>query len=482
MTDNLFDNFIKDKMQNASTPVREEVWQNIIAREKKRRGIFWWQTANLLWVGLGLLLIGGIGFFALNTSNSKKIVTVKANETQASANVEVVEKSNKAIEDKKEEKEELIHNKSTLRQVQKSYSKDVKANSSQSKKMEFLYVVTPKTKLNSSYKQQNFTTTNRDYKLKSLQTSTPTKFSLSNNVDGYIHYSDYNFSSINFKAGNTVSLDKSLMLSNATPSQFPIINMRKLLGLNGEECGTYAPKDLFIEAYGSADYSTKHVTNISTTDNYLRRKDSAEKQQIGFSAGVRLSKNLTDNWFLKAGIQYSQINELFTTRFENERRQTIVINTRTLIRMGLPDTTISDTSILLQIGYKTERTQNRYTSLEIPLLLSYETGNAESNWKLAITGGLIINATTWYSGKTYDDNFNVVSLKSANNGTSFYRHQLGFSIYSSASIIRKLTPTLSLFAEPYYRIGINKNNISAGFTQQFNTMGANVGLRIKLNK
>ncbi len=76
----------------------------------------------------------------------------------------------------------------------------------------------------------------------------------------------------------------------------------------------------------------------------------------------------------------------------------------------------------------------------------------------------------------------MVSLKPASNGASFYRHQLGFSLYGSASVIRKLSPTLSLFAEPYYRVGINKNNISAGFTQQFNTMGANIGLRIKLNK
>lgn len=487
MQDKLFDNFIKGKIQHATANVPDGLWEKIIAQDKKRRVGFWWLNSNLLWVALGILLVGSIGYVSIRNTTGKKEIAVNTstNQNPSSSNLGEIDRRNKEV---------VIENPSTIIPKKEKIGEELKTESStstQKQKIEGfeLSVVSNQlsnniikvdelgnTKLFTLNKKQTSTPKNKTNNLLNVPLDKAAKFEL-DVVDNYA------LPFLKFEAGNTVSLSKNLMSSNSKLALIPpIINMRKLLGLNGDECGDYKPKDFYIETYGSADFSKKRVTNISTSESYLRRKDSAEQQQLGFNAGVRLMRNLADNWYIKAGVQFSQINELFTNKIENERRLTTVITTRTLIRPGLADTTISDTTSLLQIGYKTERTRNRYSSIEIPILLSYETGSDESNWRFALTGGLIINATTWYSGKTYDDNFNVVNLKPTNTGFSFYRHQLGFSAYASASIVKKLTPSFSLFLEPYYRVGINKNNISAGFTQQFNNMGATLGLRYRLNK
>lgn len=490
MTDKLFDAFIKGKMQQATAPVSEELWDKIIAQhEKERRGI-WWFNNKLFWVAVAFLFLGGLGFFATKNQSyfkGKNDLVSKQDKEQITneGKLNNVENENLPITSSSTTKEENL------------YDKKVDNLNAQTSKDELLEKssitysgVNAKAAKNLPFKTNEIglVKTNKSLNLK-ITKEKENRFS--NFLNGSFGKSTVNASEINdeplswqtfsFKPGVTAPLSKNILANKIATNPFPI-NMRKLLGLNGEECGNYTPKIIYVEAYASADYSQKRITNIDATNNYLRRKDSAEQEQMGFTTGVRFSKNLTENWFIKAGLQFSQINEIFSNRTENERRQTIVITTRTLIRMGLPDTTISDTSSLIQIGYKTVRTQNRYSSLEVPILISYETGNSESNWKFAITGGLIINATTWYSGKTYDENFNVVSLKESNNGAGFYNHQLGFSAYLSGSIYKKLTPNFSLFVEPYYRVGINKNNISAGFTQQFNTMGATIGLRYKLNK
>ena len=73
MSENLFDNFLKEKMQNHASPVAEGMWERIqVAREKNRRGAYWWKNYR----GMGLGIAGLVLFSALmlsRQSGNKKI-------------------------------------------------------------------------------------------------------------------------------------------------------------------------------------------------------------------------------------------------------------------------------------------------------------------------------------------------------------------------------------------------------------------------
>ena len=183
---------------------------------------------------------------------------------------------------------------------------------------------------------------------------------------------------------------------------------------------------------------------------------------------------------LKAGIQYSQINEKFSLRTESERKTTVVIVTRTIIRPQ-GDTTFNDTTTVTQIGYSIRKSINSYKNVEIPIGVGYEFGDIKDKWKLAVNGGVIVNVASWYTGETLDTSYNVVSVSSkGNNG--FYTKKTGLSLYGSVSLIHNINDNLDVFAEPYFRVGLSGMTSNMGFSQKFNAAGLTLGVRMKLNK
>ena len=157
-----------------------------------------------------------------------------------------------------------------------------------------------------------------------------------------------------------------------------------------------------------------------------------------------------------------------------------MVTVRTIVRGGgLSDTTVRDTSLLQQIGYRKRITNNKYKSIEIPLLLSYERGN--DKWRVAINGGVIANLSSWYSGETLDTSYQLIPL-SAKKNNGFYKSNLNLSLYAGVSIIRRVSTNMEAFAEPYIRYGLsNTNSSTIGYSQRFNAAGISFGIRCKLN-
>jgi len=260
----------------------------------------------------------------------------------------------------------------------------------------------------------------------------------------------------------------------------PPLNLRKILGI--DDCpsanGSHR-NDWYLEIYGSPDYVMKSVTANGASASYLQKKDSIETLRGGFTIGARLSKTIGEHTFLKTGLQYSQINERFSLRTENERKTTTVIVTR-LITRPQGDTTISDTTSLTQIGYRIRTNINHYKNIEIPILLGYEFGHPGDNWNAAVSGGIILNASSWYSGETLDTAYNVISINAkGNNGV--YQHSMTMSVYGSVSVSRKINDKMDVFAEPYFRYNLSNMSSTLGILQRFSAAGLSVGARIKLN-
>jgi len=262
----------------------------------------------------------------------------------------------------------------------------------------------------------------------------------------------------------------------------PPLNLRTIFGL-GNECpsanGTQR-NDWYLEVYGSPDYTMKSLSGNGLNSAYIQKKDSAEKMYGGFTIGAKISKNVGDHFMLKAGLQYSQLNEKFALRTESERRTTVVIVSRTVIRPQ-GDTTFNDTTSVTQIGYAVRKSINNYKNLEVPIGIGYEFGEAKDKWKLAVNGGIILNITSWYNGVTLDTAYNVVSVNSKGN-SGFYSRGTGLSVYGSVSLIRNINEKLDVFAEPYFRVGLSSISSNIGYSQKFNAAGISLGVRMKLNK
>lgn len=237
--------------------------------------------------------------------------------------------------------------------------------------------------------------------------------------------------------------------------------------------------DWDLEVYVSPDLAFKSVTSNTASQAFLSRKDSNESMRMGFSAGFRIVKPLNDNFSLKTGLQYSQINERFSYRTENETRTTTVVTVRSIIRAPGDTLIVRDTSTLTQIGYKNNTEKNRFRSLDIPVLASYQLGN--DDLRFGITAGVIVNVSSWYQGVILDSSLSPVPLNKDNN--MVYKSNIGLGLYAGFNISKRINYATQLFFEPYLRYNLsNMTNPEAAFNQRFSIGGLSMGLRFNLNK
>ncbi len=237
--------------------------------------------------------------------------------------------------------------------------------------------------------------------------------------------------------------------------------------------------DWFLEAYASPDIAMKSVSNVSATPLYMLKKDSSESMQIGYSAGVRLVKPITDNILLKAGIQYTQANQKYVYRTENEVKTTTVVTVRTIIRAPGDTVVVQDTSILQTIGFKNNTVSNHFRSFDIPVTIGYQFG--DEDLKFGINAGVVVNLSSWYQGVILDSSLAIVPLDKS--GNMVYKTNIGLGLYGSISVVKRLSDDMHIFVEPYFRYNLsNMTTPQASFKQKLNIGGLSVGLRFNLNR
>lgn len=236
--------------------------------------------------------------------------------------------------------------------------------------------------------------------------------------------------------------------------------------------------DWDLELYVSPDIAFKTISNNSATAQFLSRKDSSESLRPGFSAGFRIVKPMNEYLSLKTGLQYSQINERFTYKTENETRTTTVVTVRSIVRSPGDTLIVRDTSTLTQVGFKTNTVKNRFRSLDIPLLASVQFGDEDLKW--GITAGAIVNISSWYEGVLLDSSLAAVPIGKDNG--MMYKKNIGLGLYAGFNITKRINYNTLVFFEPYLRYNLsNMTSPGAAFNQRFSIGGLAVGLRFNLN-
>lgn len=238
--------------------------------------------------------------------------------------------------------------------------------------------------------------------------------------------------------------------------------------------------DWFLEAYASPDIAFRSLTNNTASQTYLLRKDSSESMRVGYTAGIRLVKPLNDNILVKAGVQYTQMNQKYVYRTENEVKTITVVSTRTIIRAPGDTVIVRDTSVLQQIGFKNNTVINRFRTIDVPVMVGYQFGNEDL--KVGINAGVVFNLSSWYQGVQLDSSLATVPIiKGSSN--MIYRSNIGMGLIGSVSLVKKLGEDLHIFAEPYFRYNFsNMTTPNAPYNQKFSLGGIAVGVRLNLNR
>jgi cytoskeletal protein RodZ len=497
MTDKIFDEFIKGKLAQHEAPVPTGMWARIM-KEKKRRpvGLLW--SNRYVMMGILFALVAGLGLLIWNLNTPQ--TTTAQQKTNTTTVPQTLEK------DKQTPSISSTSNSQTttesVQSNQLSSKQSVTATSVTNNKSEANNTTFEKANtFNSVNKNQNNTSTKEPTSSDAYKQSTNanllsgTATNVRSKKVGIKTVDTYNNTLALASKSSTPIYDGSLLASTKSfvPEQLAPISMKQMIAqwpnkLSSKltiagirDCPSAngnARDDWYFEAYASPDYTIKHVTGNDASSAYLRKKDSTESMRMGYTLGGRIVRNFGEHILVKAGLQFSQINERFTLRTENERRTTIVITTRTVTDALGNTTIVSDTTSVTQIGYLVRTSNNVYRSIEIPLMAGYEFGNKK--WKASVNGGVIVNLASWYKGKTLDTSFQTVSLTKGTGDV--YQHSVGLSLYGSVSIIKPIGERVDVFAEPYIRHSIsNLNSNSLGYAQRFTTMGLSLGVRYKLN-
>jgi hypothetical protein len=480
MTDNQFDNFFREKLINHTAPVPEGLWEKIRPEKEKRPKGFFLRKINGTGLLVAALLVGSVMLGLLSYQHSTSVPATDAAQNISKPNSNTITPLTT---------NNISGNNSTLnlKPTNTILAKEIKQEK----------VVDQPNRFNQNNKeisihQQSF--------IQSINLKEPTSNVTSNGAfiknDAFQKQETLSETSDNEWEGTNyifANIQQANLFYQPASISSTTGKVQKNLAANGHDkfikaniivCPTNRGRSNFnsdwsFELFASPDYAFKSVSNISASQQYLDKKDSTEQMQIGYSAGFRIVKPLNNNWLLKTGLQYSQINQKFSYRNENEIKTTTVITTRSIIRSPGDTIMVTDTSMLQQIGYSVKTIRNHYRSIDIPLTLGYQFGNEDLT--IGINAGVVFNISSWYQGELLDTSLTSVPMSKISN--SYYRSNIGMGLYSSISVLKRINENTHLFFEPYFRYNLsNMTNTASPYNQRFQVGGLAIGLRFDLNR
>ncbi len=461
-----FDSFVKDQLVNLIAPVPADLWEKVKPAEEKRRRIFFFlPRTSMIAASLLLLVFAGSvsAYLYYQKVHSGEVSSTNGtgNSGSSAGIVKWQKKSDRITANAAEEKSVLPNNQNS------SIGSVIKTNIKNST-VAFL---------NSS-----------NGIIKSSQ-GIPAKLP--------INRSENNFIQPNISTEADIAIAESYNGAKKAGSAF-IANKRNIYNASLEKSISYFNEsgklkniiicpsdrksrntDWDLEIYMGPDYAAKSVISNNATPQFLSRKDSSETAGISYSAGFRIVKPINDHFSIKTGLNFTQINEKFSYRSENEIKTTTIVTQRIIIRAPGDTITISDTSTLQQIGFKNNNVKNRYRSIDIPILFGYQFG--DDNLRIGINAGVMVNLTSWYQGMIFDSSFTPQTVNKSSD--MVYKKNIGLGLYAGLSFMKRLNYNTHIFAEPYFRYNLSDMNMpGSAYKQRFSIGGLSLGLRFNLNQ
>lgn len=485
-----FDQFIQQKLFDYTAPVSPEIWNKIKPKEDEDKKVFFLlPRAGMVAASILLLILAGSvsAYLYYQKIATENTIADQSNNSNSQSNKNNNQNSITPLipkMDNESASKETIE----LKTAEKLKEPIIEATQSSDNKIAFSKraIANANPENNISVRNTKPSNTNNLFELNNLENNSKgiknnsahsnTELDQSKNESAL----DNEFIAYNKMEASLIGFSKSKLNFNSKEKQITAFNHTSNIK-NVVICPSdrkMRNPDWDLEIYASPDYAFKTVSSTSASKAYMDRKDSSEKSQVSFTAGIRIIKPINDHFSIKTGLQYSQINEHFTYRSENEIKTTTVVTVRTITLANGNTVTVSDTSVVQQIGFKNNTVKNRYKSFDIPALVSYQFGN--DDLRIGINAGVIFNVSSWYQGVILDTTLNAKPLTKETNIS--YKNNIGMGIYTGISITKRLNYNTSIFAEPYLRYNLSDMTTpQSSFNQRFSVGGLSIGLRMNLN-
>lgn len=421
MTENQFDEFFRDKLQQHASQVPDDMWQRITEKKDKDRKIFfiprWYYLTALL---LLLAISGTVYFIHTQTINNGNKNSALDNNNKNSINADTASVS-------------AQDNSSAI--TKRDIAGNVSGISATTEKNKNKFKIEVSTTQRNKYKLKNNASTFGQQDQQTFEKNIVTnndKKNATNVEENEKKIKSADSVIINQQQNNLTTKQNSLLVTDSLNNEAE----------KGAADSLPEPKNhLSLEAYISPDIPFGKISSSNTT--YEDERNAASKMKLSYTIGARLSGPLGKHYLWKIGFQYSQINEKYQSL----------------------DSTATYGSII----------HNHFKSLDIPLLLGYKTGGNSFNF--SVSTGILLNVTSKYSGKILDAFSSNINISNA------YKSNTGISLYLGSSVSTALNNKIELFAEPYFKYRLNNiAQTQQPFSQKIHTLGLSLGVRCKLFK
>ena len=226
----------------------------------------------------------------------------------------------------------------------------------------------------------------------------------------------------------------------------------------------------YFDGFAGLGYAFRKLENLDDPENdfYLTARDSTEREWYSFGTGLRGSMRYEGGLVLRAGVQYSQINEIFEIT-DGDATRTVTTEIRD------SEGNIIGTETTIEQGELFKKTHNRLRLIDIPVMVGYEW--AKDKLTLSANAGASFNLRFTQKGDVLSTKLESITIDSDNpNRLDYFKSKMGVSYIGSIGMTYQLKDNLDLLVEPqirYYPNSVGRHTLS----QRYTDVGIFTGLR-----
>ncbi|MDX1940592.1 MAG: hypothetical protein SFU99_08570 [Saprospiraceae bacterium] len=273
----------------------------------------------------------------------------------------------------------------------------------------------------------------------------------------------------------SAALQVSALQLATLPLAFRKVHTTQSLQMPASGCATFTDgkTNFYFDILAAPGFAVRSL-NPKEGDyaRYANTREQTELPRYTYSAALRLSMVTKPGVAVRTGVNYSEINERFKHTIENEVR-TIITN------IYGQNGEIIGTDTTIETSSRQVVANNRYRTLDIPILLGYEV--SAKNMTLTVNGGAYINVMFNPNGEFISPEDNrPISFSNDNNAEAYpaFRENLGIGWYGSLGVQYRISPRLHLLVEPHvkaYPRSFTREDFM--IDQKYLTAGVFIGIR-----
>jgi hypothetical protein len=464
-----FDDHLKEQLGDYRPAVPDHIWENVKQKKDKKRPFFFFlRDPNFIIILLSIVATGSLmGYLLLQSSDNETAFASQSHSIQQRKFISNSTVTNEfAISQNKVNSNNSTFIDKALKEVsieENDANKKVLGNKVGSQLTQTSENNNPQ--IHQQAEQNNFT------KKQHTSIKARTSFSISQpTIDEDVNINEI-FTDAQFSNESQLStLPQAVDLISLKHAAIPEFKTPLKINLNipcPDDNKNPAANKKYVEVYAAADYVLRQFSDTPNS-TYMRMRKESTSFASAYSTGIRFTKVFNNGFNIRAGLNYSQINEKFKFVQGNIIQVVFIINA-TGDTIGSYQTSST--------RYKTSF--NHYKTLDIPVTIGYETSRGK--WNVNFNTGLIVNIYSWNQGEVLNDAMQPVDISGMSHNPYQFKTNIGIGGVGAISCYYSLNEKLSIMAEPYLRYNfssMSKEEIT--LKQKYHTSGIKLGIRLNL--